>query len=104
PTLDPSFPSDHAVMAGAVTAGLFLVNRTLGWIGTVAALLMAFSRVYIAAHYPQDVLAGLLLGAAVVLLGFLLLRRTLVRLVGRAERTPLRPVLTAARDGASAAD
>ena len=30
PTTDPGFPSDHATMAGAVTAGLFLVNRRLG--------------------------------------------------------------------------
>jgi membrane-associated phospholipid phosphatase len=27
---DPSFPSDHATMAGAVTVGLFLGNRRLG--------------------------------------------------------------------------
>ncbi len=30
PTLDPAFPSDHAVMAGAVTAGLWLVSRRRG--------------------------------------------------------------------------
>ena len=30
PTTDPGFPSDHATMAGAVLAGLFLVNRRLG--------------------------------------------------------------------------
>jgi membrane-associated phospholipid phosphatase len=62
---DFSFPSDHAVMAGAVAAGLWLVSRRLGLIATLAALVMAFARVYIAAHYPQDVVAGLLLGAAV---------------------------------------
>ncbi|NBH03483.1 phosphatase PAP2 family protein [Amycolatopsis sp. SID8362] len=93
-SLDPSFPSDHAVMAGAVTAGLFLVHRRLGVIAAIGAAVMAFSRVYIAAHYPQDVAAGLLLGAGVSLAGFLLLRRLLVRLVELAERTPLRPVLT----------
>lgn len=93
---DPSFPSDHAVMAGAVAAGLFLVNRRLGLLATLAAVVMAFSRVYIAAHYPQDVLAGLLLGAAVSLVGFLVVRRLLVWLLAFAERTPLRPLLTAA--------
>jgi membrane-associated phospholipid phosphatase len=93
---DPSFPSDHAVMAGAVAAGLFLVSRRLGWLAALAAVMMAFARVYIAAHYPQDVLAGLLVGAVVGLLGFWLVHRLLVRLVGLAERTPLRPVLTTA--------
>jgi membrane-associated phospholipid phosphatase len=29
-TSDPSFPSDHAVLAGAVAGGLWLVNRRLG--------------------------------------------------------------------------
>ena len=58
PTTDPGFPSDHATMAGAVTVGLFLVNRKLGAVAGLAALLMAFSRVYIAAHYPLDVAAG----------------------------------------------
>jgi undecaprenyl-diphosphatase len=95
PTTDPGFPSDHATVAGAVTAGLFLVNRTLGWVGALAASMMAFSRVYIAAHYPLDVVAGLLLGAAISLVGWILLRRLLIRLVGRARDTGLRPLLVA---------
>ncbi|WP_033288087.1 phosphatase PAP2 family protein [Amycolatopsis jejuensis] len=102
---DPSFPSDHAVMAGAVAAGLFLVSRRLGWLAALAAVVMAFSRVYIAAHYPQDVAAGLAVGAAVSLLGFWLVRRLLVWLVELAERTLLRPVLTtASRPAESMAD
>ncbi|MGW4593268.1 phosphatase PAP2 family protein [Amycolatopsis thermoflava] len=92
---DPAFPSDHAVMAGAVTAGLFLVHRRLGLIAAVAAVVMAFSRVYIAAHYPGDVLAGLVLGAVVSLAGYLLVRRPLEWLLRLGERSPLRPLLTA---------
>jgi membrane-associated phospholipid phosphatase len=79
-TTDFSFPSDHAVMAGAVAAGLLLAHRRLGAVAVVAALLMAFSRVYIAAHYPWDVLAGLLLGAGVALLGWALLATPLTAL------------------------
>ena len=94
---DGSFPSDHAVMAGAAAAGLWLVSRRLGAIAAVAALAMAFSRVYIAAHYPQDVVVGLLLGAAVSGLGWLLLGRPLTALVGWTSRTPLRPLVAAGR-------
>ena len=96
PTVDPSFPSDHAMVAGAVTAALFLVDRRLGWVSAFAALLMAFSRVYIAAHYPLDVVVGLLLGAAISLAGYFLLRRILLRMVVALQHTRFRPLLTAA--------
>ena len=92
---DYSFPSDHATMAGAVAAGLFLVERRLGLVAAVAALLMAFARVYVGAHWPGDVLAGLLGGAVISLVGFALLRRLGVAVVRALERTPLRPLLTA---------
>jgi undecaprenyl-diphosphatase len=91
---DFSFPSDHAVMAGAVTAGAFVVSRRLGLLTAVAAVLLAFSRVYVGAHYPGDVAAGLLFGAAATLAGYLLLRRLLEAVVAAAARTPLEPLLT----------
>ena len=49
--------------------------------------MMAFSRVYIAAHYPLDVAAGLLLGAAVTLAGWALVRRLLLRVVEGVRHT-----------------
>lgn len=94
---DSSFPSDHGVMAGAAAVGLLLVTRrVLAWVTVAAALLIAFSRVYVAAHYPQDVLAGLLLGAAVSVAGYLLVRGVLTRLVIALQATVVRPVLTSA--------
>jgi membrane-associated phospholipid phosphatase len=89
---DFSFPSDHAVMAGAVAAGLWLVSKRLGVVAAVAALVMGFARVYVAAHYPHDVFAGFALGAGVVLVGWLLLARPLTRLVEWLAQTPLRPM------------
>ena len=63
-TTDFSFPSDHATAAGAVAVGLLLTNRGWGHIAAVAAVvMMAFARLYVGAHYPGDVLAGLRLGA-----------------------------------------
>jgi membrane-associated phospholipid phosphatase len=86
-TTDSSFPSDHAVMAGAVSAGLWLVSRWLGLLAAMAAVLMALARVYIAAHYPQDVAAGLLIGVVVSLVGFVLVRGVLATLLALAETT-----------------
>lgn len=94
PSTDPSFPSDHATLAGAALAGLFLVDRRLGWAATAAGLLLCADRVYIGAHYPSDVVAGLVLGAAVALIGWLVLRRPLVAVVSRLAATRLRPLLT----------
>jgi membrane-associated phospholipid phosphatase len=88
PTLDVSFPSDHSVMAGAVTAGLFLVSKRLGLLAAAAALLMAFARVYIATHYPWDVVGGLAFGAAVALLGWLVFRVPLTALAGWVRLRP----------------
>jgi undecaprenyl-diphosphatase len=90
---DPSFPSDHATMAGAVAAGVWIVNRRLGIVAAAAAVLMAATRVYIAAHYPADVLAGLLLGAIVAVGTWFLLRRALAWLVELVAGTRLRAVL-----------
>jgi undecaprenyl-diphosphatase len=93
---DYSFPSDHAVMAGAVAAGLWLVDRRLGIAATIAALLMAFARVYVAAHYPHDVVAGLAFGGLVILVGWWLLSRVLTHVVYRLSTTPMRPLLASA--------
>ncbi len=94
---DYGFPSDHAVMAGAVATGLCYVNRRLGVTAWAAAVLLAFARVYVGAHYPHDVVAGLVVGAAVVVLGQFLARPILTWLLTRLARTPLRPLLVAGR-------
>lgn len=92
---DYSFPSDHSVMAGAVAAGLCYVHRRLGILAWVAAALLAFSRVYVGAHYPHDVVAGLVLGAAVIVVGQFLARPLLLWLLGLLIRTPLRVLVIA---------
>ena len=92
---DFSFPSDHATMAGAVAAGILVTTRRLlAWIAVVAALLMACSRVYVAAHYPHDMLAGLLIGATVSVVGWLLMRGVLIRVVTALHASRLRPLLS----------
>lgn len=94
---DYGFPSDHAVMAGAVAAGLCYVDRRLGVTAWAAAVLLAFARVYVGAHYPHDVVVGLVVGAAVVVLGQLIARPILTWLLTRLACTPLRRLLLAGR-------
>jgi membrane-associated phospholipid phosphatase len=93
---DYSFPSDHTTVAVALAVGLWIFSRRLGIVAAVLALVEGYSRVYLGQHYPHDVLAAIVLGTAVVLVGWVLVRGLLVRLLGMLEATPLRPLLTSA--------
>lgn len=65
---DFSFVSDHATLAMALGAGLFVANRKFGLVGLALALLEGFCRVFMGVHYPTDVVGGFALGTAVALL------------------------------------
>ena len=62
-----SFPSNHAVNAGAAAAVLSVAYPGGAYAFAGIAVLIAYSRVYVGAHYPGDVIGGLALG---VLLGW----------------------------------
>ncbi|MBI3611295.1 MAG: phosphatase PAP2 family protein [Nitrospirae bacterium] len=57
-----SFPSGHAISAFAMAAVLSSYYPAGRWIWYSTAVLVAFSRVYIDAHFTSDVLAGAVLG------------------------------------------
>jgi undecaprenyl-diphosphatase len=61
---DPGFPSDHATAAFAIAAVLLVRLGRWTWPILVAAAALAVSRVLVGVHYPNDVLAGALLGIA----------------------------------------
>lgn len=71
-----SFPSGHSCAAALVLGCLILLTWRVGkrkWANELItvcfiglALMVGFSRVYVGAHYPSDVLAGLCLGNAIV--------------------------------------
>ena len=94
---DYSFPSDHSVIAGGLTASLLLIVgrkvwqrrhvlerdrtgpviaeqkgngsvRALAGVSIVLGLFLCFARVYVGVHYPGDVVAGYLLASLVVVL------------------------------------
>jgi membrane-associated phospholipid phosphatase len=94
-TTDFSFPSDHATVAGAVAVGLLFANRRWGFVASVLAVLMAVTRVYVGAHSPGDVLAGLVLGGALAAVGSLTVVPLLARLVDRLATSPIRPIVKA---------
>ncbi|MBS2965917.1 phosphatase PAP2 family protein [Actinocrinis puniceicyclus] len=93
---DYSFPSDHTTFVVALAAGLWIVGRKLGIIAAILAAIEGFDRVYLGQHYPHDVLGGAVLSTAVLLIGWVLLRGPLTRLLALLLGTPLRPLLTTA--------
>ena len=92
---DYGFPSEHATGSGAIAAGLLFVSWRIGLLSTLLALLIAFSRVYVGVHFPQDVLAGLALGAVIAVIGVFVVVPLLARLVTWLGRTPARPLVAA---------
>ncbi|MFH9980011.1 phosphatase PAP2 family protein [Streptomyces sp. NPDC017179] len=92
---DWSFPSNHAAIAAAAAVALFLISRRLGAVACVAAVAMAASRVWVGAHYPHDVAAGLLTGALVAYVVMKALLRRPEMLARRLAATRLRPLLVA---------
>ena len=72
---DASFPSDHSAAAFALATVLLVSARTIAqrdvarWLAAIIALLgllaavtIAFARVYVGVHYPGDVLGGAICG------------------------------------------
>jgi len=73
-TVGFSFPSGHAVAGAATAVALVLAFFPAGerrhrweWLAVGFAFVMSMSRVYLAAHWFSDVVAGTLLGAGIAI-------------------------------------
>jgi undecaprenyl-diphosphatase len=75
----PSFPSGHVVNNTIAATLLTLFYRRRGWLYWFVTFAVAYSRIYLGAHWPSDVVATVFLGIgeALLLLGlFELIWRT----------------------------
>lgn len=83
-------PSTHAALAGAVVCGLLIAHRwRLAFLALLASLLLIFAGVYVGADYPEAVVAGAVLGAALVLILWPLASWVLAAVVNRVGASPL---------------
>jgi undecaprenyl-diphosphatase len=69
PVSGPSFPSGHVILAAGVGTIVAPILGPWWWVPVVFTLLVMIGRVYVGAHNPLDVTAGL--GAGLVLGGVL---------------------------------
>ncbi len=92
---DYAFPSGHETTAAATVAALFLLDRRLSAIAAGFAVLEGFTRVYVGAHYPHDVIGAALLALPTALLASWLIARVGEGAVGRLRAGALERVLTA---------
>jgi membrane-associated phospholipid phosphatase len=78
-----TFPSGHMREVAALCLLMVVFWRATRWLALGLALVMAFSRVHLGAHYPSDVLVGGVLGlwtAGTALVGLDVVRRLVAEL------------------------
>ena len=82
-----SFPSGHvtAAMAG-VTALCLSCRRKTVLLGYIYVLLMAFSRCYLMAHYPSDVIAAMIIGGISAVIAFFIAKWIFILLEKHREK------------------
>ena len=62
-----SFPSDHAALAFAMVACIYLISPRIGiLLGIYALAFIGFPRLYLGIHWPTDILGGAILGVLIV--------------------------------------
>ena len=92
---DASFPSDHASASFGIAFAVLMFDRLVGSLFLLAAAIIGIGRIFIGAHYPADVGAGVLVGLASAILVVKLARPVialLVRVVERLTHPLLRPL------------
>jgi undecaprenyl-diphosphatase len=83
---DASFPSDHTSLSFAIAFAVLAFDTVTGVVFLVVAAIIGIGRLFIGAHYPGDVLMGVLVGAVVAFVVVRRLRPFVAWVVGYVQR------------------
>jgi undecaprenyl-diphosphatase len=61
--MDSSFPSQHTLLAFAVSTPVLLYERTVGALLGTLAVMTGFSRIWTGHHYPSDIIGSAFIGS-----------------------------------------
>jgi undecaprenyl-diphosphatase len=76
PQKDFSFPSGHSTASIAASLSMFLtMPKRYGIPALIFGLLICFSRLYVGVHYPTDVIAGIMIGAASAVVSLFIVKK-----------------------------
>jgi membrane-associated phospholipid phosphatase len=92
---DASFPSDHTTVSFAIAFAVLAFDTVAGAIFLVVAAIIGIGRLFIGAHYPGDVAAGVVVGLVAAVVVVKLLRPfvdAVARLVERVSDPLVRPL------------
>lgn len=78
---DYSFPSGHTAAACTIATFVNLYFPQFLWAFAIYAILIGISRIYLAVHFPTDVLVGVLVGIMITRLGHNYLSPSIVNYV-----------------------
>lgn len=80
-----SFPSGHATFFMALATSLFFIRRRLALVYVMGALIIGSMRIAVGVHWPFDILAGWILGAALGIFGYYFLHYILTRITQKSS-------------------
>ena len=63
-----SFPSGHAMFFGALAMSLYFVNKKMGYLYFVVALIVGLARVASGIHFPVDIFFGYIFGIIIAVI------------------------------------
>jgi undecaprenyl-diphosphatase len=85
-TTDATFPSDHTTVSFAIAFAVLSFDAVAGAIFLVVAAIIGIGRLFIGAHYPSDIAAGVIIGLIAAGVVVRLLPRFVSSVVGQVEK------------------